>query len=77
MPIECPLRVIHVESHRAEPPVDVRNALFASTLALRGKRRWGPIAAHNVKTAARTSKLTPARPVESSVPTRRARSNRK
>jgi hypothetical protein len=35
------------------------------------------VAAHNVKTAARTSKLTPARPVESSVPTRRARSNRK
>jgi hypothetical protein len=33
-----------------------------------------PIAAHNVKTAARTSKLTPARPVESSVPTQRARS---
>ena len=31
--------VIHVESHRAEPPVDVRNAPFVSTPALRGKRR--------------------------------------
>ncbi|MEH2704340.1 MULTISPECIES: MGMT family protein [Bradyrhizobium] len=72
-----PKWVIHVESHRAEPPVDVRNAPFASTPALRGKRRQGPIAAHNVRTATRISKLTPARPVESSVPARRARSNRK
>jgi hypothetical protein len=47
-------------------------------IAARGLHvRFVPIAAHNVKTAARTSKLTPARPVESSVPTRRARSNRK
>jgi hypothetical protein len=49
-----------------------RDCLPADTLG-----RNVPIAAHNVKTAARTSKLTPARPVESSVPTRRARSNRK
>ena len=36
---DCPKGVIHVESHRAESPVDVRNAPFASTPALRGKRR--------------------------------------
>ena len=35
-------------------------------IAARGLHvRFVPIAAHNVKTAARTSKLTPARPVES------------